>query len=212
MEALGKHLRQPHRLCSSRVLIWKTCSGNGFRIKSWANPLPSSLLSPTLPNQNGAHILSQCLAKIGHLAHMYPSYTLTPLLHARCSLWRLIIKCCDTPPPYLMLFTTENHLGSWLKAKPTYLTLSPTEGRLSLILVSCCSNPNVIPMEPSVITQAWCSSMLTATTFLWHSQPLLSETCISNSYPLVLSRTHSHQASSLVVWTTISTKVAWGTH
>lgn len=41
---LGKHLGQPNKLSSFRVLIWKTCSGNGFRVKSWANLPPSLLL------------------------------------------------------------------------------------------------------------------------------------------------------------------------
>lgn len=96
---LGKHLQQPHKLSSSRVLIWKTCSGNGFRVKSWANPPPSLLLSLTLPNENDAHILSKSLAKIGHLAPTDPSYTLPSLPHACCSLWRLIIKVLWCPTP-----------------------------------------------------------------------------------------------------------------
>lgn len=96
-----------------------------------------------------------------------------------------------------MLLTTGNHLGSWLKAKPTYLTLSPTEGQLSHILLSCCSNPNVIATGTFCSHSSMMFFHVNSKHFPLHSLPLLSETCISNPYPFVLSRAHSLQTSLL---------------
>lgn len=96
------------------------------------------------------------------------------------------------PPPYLCATYHWEPSGLLAKSQAHLPSLSPTEGRGSLILISCCSTPNLISTRTfchhadMMLSYTMLSSMLTTTTFLWHPS-LLTDSCIYffSPYPLL---------------------------